>query len=56
MTTVEEATAATEAGPDVRTKPGHSTAWWGMMVLIMTEGTIFASLLASYFFLQAASA
>ncbi len=38
---------------DVRA--GKSTAWWGMAVLIMTEATIFASLLASYFYLQAAS-
>ncbi len=57
MTTVEEASAATEneilEAP--RSKPGRSTAWWGMAVLIMTEATIFASLLASYFFLQAAA-
>ncbi|CAN5165140.1 hypothetical protein BH18ACT4_BH18ACT4_00610 [soil metagenome] len=34
---------------------GHPTAWWGMMVLIITEATIFACLLASYFFLAAAA-
>lgn len=57
MTTVEEATASTEAEifEAPRSKPGRSTAWWGMVVLIMTEATIFASLLASYFFLQAAA-
>ncbi len=57
MTTVEEASRATEneIAEAPRSKPGRSTAWWGMAVLIMTEGTIFASLLSSYFFLQAAS-
>ena len=54
MTTVSEATAAGPA-EEFQAKPGRSTAWWGMTVLIMTEATIFASLLASYFFLQAAS-
>ncbi|HSH59037.1 MAG TPA: cytochrome c oxidase subunit 3 [Acidimicrobiales bacterium] len=51
----------TAAGPDsasaVTQEPhgGRGTAWWGMAVLIMTEATIFASLLSSYFFLQASS-
>jgi heme/copper-type cytochrome/quinol oxidase subunit 3 len=31
----------------------YSTAWWGMMMLITTEGTIFAILLATYSFLEA---
>ena len=30
--------------------------WWGMVMLIATEATIFASLLASYFFIRAGSA
>jgi len=34
---------------------GRSTPWWGMVCLIMTESTIFAGLLASYFFLRASS-
>ena len=55
MTTVEEASAAAGPAEEFQAKPGRSTAWWGMVVLIMTEATIFASLLASYFFLQAAS-
>ncbi len=51
----------TEAGPDeaaaLTQEPhgGRGTAWWGMAVLIMTESTIFASLLSSYFYLQATS-
>ena len=35
--------------------PGRSTAWWGIVLVIMTEGTIFAGLIASYFFLRASS-
>ncbi len=30
----------------------HSTAWWGMIVVILNEAVIFASLLASYFYLR----
>jgi heme/copper-type cytochrome/quinol oxidase subunit 3 len=33
----------------------RGTAWWGMMCLIATEAMIFAGLLGSYFFTQAAS-
>jgi heme/copper-type cytochrome/quinol oxidase subunit 3 len=34
---------------------GRSTPWWGVVALIMTEGTIFAGLIGSYFFLRASS-
>src|SRR4051794_5148559 len=34
---------------------GRPTAWWGVVTLIMTESTIFAGLIASYFFLRASS-
>lgn len=34
---------------------GYSTAWWGMIGLITTEAMVFAILIASYFFLRAAS-
>jgi heme/copper-type cytochrome/quinol oxidase subunit 3 len=37
------------------TRRSYSTAWWGMAVLIMTEAMIFVILIASYFFLEAAS-
>ncbi len=30
----------------------RSTSWWGMIVLILNEAVIFASLLASYFYLR----
>ena len=32
---------------------GHPTAWWGMVILILTEATLFGGLLSSYFFLRA---
>jgi heme/copper-type cytochrome/quinol oxidase subunit 3 len=35
---------------------GYALGWWGMVVLIATEATIFLALLASYFFLRAGSA
>src|SRR5207248_2398701 len=34
---------------------GRSTPWWGVVALIMTEGTIFAGLIGTYFFLRASS-
>jgi cytochrome c oxidase subunit III len=34
---------------------GRSTAWWGIVCVIMTEGTIFAGLIGTYFFLRASS-
>jgi heme/copper-type cytochrome/quinol oxidase subunit 3 len=34
---------------------GYSTAWWGMVVLIMTEAMIFLSLLSAYFFLRSSA-
>ena len=40
----------------VHPKRGRNTAKWGMAVLIMTEATIFAGLIGSYFFVRAESA
>jgi cytochrome c oxidase subunit III len=34
---------------------GYPLGWWGMVVLIATEATIFLGLLSSYFFLRAGS-
>jgi len=34
---------------------GYSTAWWGMVLLISTEGMIFAILIAAYTYLEATS-
>jgi cytochrome c oxidase subunit 3 len=34
---------------------GYSTAWWGVATVIATEAMIFIGLLATYFFLRAAS-
>ena len=32
---------------------GHQPGWWGMVMLIITEATLFVYLLASYFYLRA---
>jgi cytochrome c oxidase subunit III len=54
MTTAATALPAPEAtAPPAR--PGRTTAWWGIVVVIMTEGTIFAGLIATYFFLRASA-
>jgi heme/copper-type cytochrome/quinol oxidase subunit 3 len=58
---VTAATVPVPAGPvgidPIRpgTRRSYGTAWWGMVVLIMTEAMVFAILLASYFYLRAAS-
>jgi heme/copper-type cytochrome/quinol oxidase subunit 3 len=39
--------------PAERPARGHPTAWWGMVILILTEATLFGGLLSSYFFLRA---
>lgn len=41
-----------EPGP---TRSSRPSAWWGMAVLITTEATIFAILVATYLFLRASS-
>ena len=54
MSAVEaRAQEATEFPAVARELPsGRSTAWWGMVMLITTEATFFAVLLASNFYLQ----
>ena len=39
----------------VERRGGRSVGWWGMVVVIATEGTIFLGLLSTYFFLRASS-
>jgi heme/copper-type cytochrome/quinol oxidase subunit 3 len=39
--------------PAQRSARGHPTAWWGMVILILTEATLFGGLLSSYFFIRA---
>ena len=56
MSTV--AASAAHPAPDALTPvrgQGRSTPWWGVVALIMTEGTIFAGLIGSYFFLRASA-
>jgi heme/copper-type cytochrome/quinol oxidase subunit 3 len=48
----------TDIAVSVETAPrtrGYSTAWWGMVILIMTEAMIFIALLSAYFFVRASS-
>jgi cytochrome c oxidase subunit III len=40
------------ARPGERTYP---SGWWGMVLLILTEASVFAALISSYFFLRATS-
>ncbi|MEV4477362.1 heme-copper oxidase subunit III [Nonomuraea sp. NPDC049504] len=49
MTAVNEITepAALSSAP-----PGRTPAWWGMVLFVATEATLFACLLASYFYLR----
>jgi heme/copper-type cytochrome/quinol oxidase subunit 3 len=42
------------APPSARSR-GRSVGWWGIVVVIATEGTIFLGLLSTYFFLRASS-
>ncbi|HEY7105398.1 MAG TPA: cytochrome c oxidase subunit 3 [Acidimicrobiia bacterium] len=46
------ATVRIETAPRTR---GYPTAWWGMAILVMTEGMIFLALLSAYFFVRASS-
>ncbi|TML15048.1 MAG: heme-copper oxidase subunit III [Actinobacteria bacterium] len=51
MTTVAYARRATE--PTTEAAPrSASNGWWGMVLLVATEGTLFAVLLASYFYVR----
>jgi heme/copper-type cytochrome/quinol oxidase subunit 3 len=53
---VHESVSALGVAPD-ETVPDHASgprsyAWWGMVWLIATEATLFATLIASYFYLR----
>lgn len=43
----------TSSGPTVAIRPGRSTAWWGMVGLIVTESMLFLLLLFTYFYFRA---
>lgn len=40
---------------NIATSGSRSTSWWGMLILILNEAVIFASLIASYFYLRSNS-
>lgn len=55
MTTVrtEHVSRATEPAALATERPrGRTPAWWGMVLLVVTEVVVFAVLLASYFYIQ----
>ena len=43
----------TASGPTVPIRPGRSTAWWGVVGLIVTESMLFLLLLFTYFYFRA---
>jgi heme/copper-type cytochrome/quinol oxidase subunit 3 len=51
-TDAEGAAAVSRAA---RTRLGPPAAWWGMIVLIASEGTLFAAFVATYFYLRVTS-
>jgi heme/copper-type cytochrome/quinol oxidase subunit 3 len=50
MTPLEEATSARALATEL--PAGHTRGWWGMVLFVTTEGTLFATLLGSYFYLR----
>jgi heme/copper-type cytochrome/quinol oxidase subunit 3 len=44
--------AASTAGLTTEQPVGRSTGWWGMVLFITTEATLFAALFGSYFYLR----
>ena len=55
---MSDSTSTMDGTLPVRALPrvqGYSTAWWGVATVIATEAMIFIGLLATYFFLRAAS-
>lgn len=51
MTVVAAGSVPIGAAP----RPGRSVAWWGMLLVITTEGMVFAVLLAAWLYLRASS-
>jgi heme/copper-type cytochrome/quinol oxidase subunit 3 len=43
------------APPPAASRPGYSTGYWGMVLVIATESFIFVSLLAAYFYLRSSA-
>ena len=54
MTATQTRAAASPAAQAVaaETPAGRPTGWWGMVLFITTEAAVFASLIASYFYLR----
>lgn len=52
MTADARITRRTLREPPVALGPGRPSAWWGMLLLVATEGTLFVVLIATYFYLR----
>jgi cytochrome c oxidase subunit III len=53
VSAVDAGAAVPAAEPVTAEVPaGRPTGWWGMVMFITTEGTLFAALVASYFYLR----
>ena len=48
-------TATATPGVDVQARRTHPPGYWGMVILIATEATVFGGLLSAYFFVRASS-
>jgi heme/copper-type cytochrome/quinol oxidase subunit 3 len=47
-----EATGAAQVSRAVRARLGPPAAWWGMVILIASEATLFAALVGTYYYLR----
>jgi heme/copper-type cytochrome/quinol oxidase subunit 3 len=55
---MSSAVSSASLSPDVLRpvrRRGYPTAWWGMVMVILTEGMVFVILIAAYLFLRASS-
>jgi cytochrome c oxidase subunit 3/cytochrome c oxidase subunit I+III len=50
-----EAEGAAAVARAARARLGPPSAWWGMVILIASEATLFAAFIATYFYLRATS-
>jgi heme/copper-type cytochrome/quinol oxidase subunit 3 len=55
MSAVPRSTTAVTLAHDSRLSGSRTVGWWGMLLLILTEATVFAALISSYFYLRSNS-
>ena len=52
MRPARAAAVAARAARALSRRRGRPTAWWGMMILIASEATLFAAMIGSYYYLR----